>query len=174
MFGKKKADSPAAPPAAVRVRIITPEVVIAGTVAEGIGFVTIPVGEDSVGSWASLDLLDVTITGREGPGVRERVPVFHARGDRIIALLVEAGADAPPLRQWGRYEHPAAGVFHLGPVKVDGTMMRLNPQVIGHVMPVLGGTLTAGEPGHGSRDTPFGLALVNTRWLTGYEPRSTP
>jgi hypothetical protein len=171
MLGKKKADTPATPATPVRVSIITPEAVIGGTVVEGISFVTIPVGEDSVGSWAALDLVDVTFASRDGSGTSERLPVFHARGDRIIALIVEAGGDARSLRQWGRYEHPAPGVFHLGPARVEGTMMRLNPQSMEHVMPVRDGVLTVGRPGQGALEARFGLALVNSRWLVGYEPR---
>jgi hypothetical protein len=172
MFGKKKSDPPAGPAPAVRVSLITPEAVISGTVAEGISFVTIPVGEDSIGSWSALDLVDVTIAPwGDGSDAGERVPVFHARGDRIIALVVEAGVDAPALERWRRYEHPAPGVFHLGPVRVQGTMMRLNPQSMEHIMPVRDGLLTAGAPGRGALDERFGLALVNSRWLAGYEPR---
>ncbi len=151
----------------MRVRLLTPRALITGTVAPEVSVLTLPVSEGSVGSWSPLRLLDAEIapaTDADATAPR-RVGAFDAHGDQLVAILVDEGLDSPRLRPWAGHAHPVPGAFHLGPVVVHGTMRRLNPAVMGRVMPV--DDVRVEWAGGSSLRAP--LALVNTRWLSGWE-----
>jgi hypothetical protein len=95
---------------------------------------------------------------------------FMARGDQIIALIPLVGVPISEYQHWKEFKKEMSGTFYFGPCMIRGTMHFLNPAMIDHVMPMSNIHIMplTPEPAFTAMQVPF--AVVNTRWMSGYEP----
>jgi hypothetical protein len=173
MFGKK-ASEPRQP---TPVRLITSTHIIEGNLDPGVDYVYLPVHEkvDTTEVWKPLALNNVTLHSLRPADVAPRsVTQFMARGDQIIALVPMVGVPIAGYSGWKEYKKPVTGTYYFGPYLIQGTMNFLTPLHIQHMMPMTDLHITAlqTEPNFVEMRVPF--ALVNTRWMMGYEPATTP
>jgi hypothetical protein len=168
MFGKKTASEPRQP---LPVKLITATHLIDGMLDPELNYPYIPVSEGTNGSWNPVALTGVTLNALSPSDVAPRsMPQFMARGDQIIALIPLVGIPISGYQYWKEFKKEMSGTFYFGPCIIRGTMHFLNPAMIDHVMPMSNMHIMplTPEPAFTAMQVPF--AVVNTRWMSGYEP----
>jgi hypothetical protein len=163
MFGKKK---PA--PLPYTIQALTTEYLIEGQ-AEGNGQLYLPHNTEE---WAPIHLTSVQIKATGLPDSPPRTAAqLHLQGNAIVTLIPRK--DVKELDQydsWKIYKHRRKGLFFVGPYLVLGTMMFLDDDLFDNALPMTDVIITHRHPNAplGELRAPF--ILVNTLWLSGYEP----
>ena len=165
VFGKK---SEPGPPAVVT--LLTPEALITGTTAIEASRITVPVAEGTQGSWDTLDLQDASLQPLRPGTPAEALGSFAARGVGIVAAVLPDGPTIDDTLAWKAYANEVPGTFHLGPFRLRGTLRLLHPEVVDLLMPMVDVEVSSASPDLVLPPLRAPLALVNTRWLTGYQP----
>jgi hypothetical protein len=166
MFGKKKQPLPP-----FILQVLTTDYLIDGTV-EGDTALIFP--ETGVASKPlHLTSVQIRVTGPVDIPVRT-CPRFTVMGNSAVALLplleMTQITEMARYEVWKEYKKPVQGIFYVGPYVIQGRLMLLMDNYLDHEMPMFDVNISSQVPGArwGKISAPF--ALVNTRWLHGYEP----
>lgn len=165
MFGKKKQPSPP-----FVLQVLTTEYLIEGTI-EG----------DTILYFPELDILDspplhltsVQIQTTRSVDIPTRTCAqFMVMGDNAVALVPRMEfSQLAQYKAWKVANIPLLGVFYFGPYVMQGKLMLLRDGFFEGEMPMFDVHIASQIPGTrwGELHAPF--AVVNGRWLQGYEPR---
>jgi hypothetical protein len=164
MFGKKKQPSPP-----FVLQVLTTEYLIEGTV-EG----------DTLLYFPELDILDsppLRLTSVQVQTTRPAdIPTrtctqFMVMGDSAVALIPRMEvSQLAQYEAWKVADIPLLGMFYFGPYVMQGKLMLLRDGFFEGEMSMFDVHIASRIPGTrwGELHAPF--ALVNGRWLHGYEP----
>jgi hypothetical protein len=169
MFGRKQSSETNA---LLPVRVLTSDYLIEGLwdPADLDNFM-ITVEEEGIGTSRSTQLNSVQIQSTGGDESTSRsVAKFMARGDQIIAQIPRSDAPISSYDYWKSYKKPLAGTFYFGPYTIRGSLMHANLEISEHIMPMCDLRITSQRAGDKFNEINAPFALVNTRWLIGYEP----
>lgn len=164
MFGKKK---PPLPPYILQV--LTTEYLIEGTI-EGDHRLYLP-------SLEEMDSFPLRLTSVQVQTTRlEDIPTqtcaqFMVMGDNTVALIPRMElSQMPQYDVWKIPNVAIQGVFHFGPYLVEGRLMLARDGFFENGMPMFDVGISSRIPGTRWERLQAPFALVNGRWLQGYEP----
>lgn len=122
--------------------------------------------------WSPFRLTSVRITTTGPTKVpAQYVPQFMVSGNSVVALLPRMEiSQMADYEAWIEHKIPCAGMFHVGPYLIGGTMMFLCEDRIEEEMPMTDVQIRhiVPEAALGELSAPF--ILVNPSWMYGYEP----
>jgi hypothetical protein len=169
MFGRKQSSGSTA---LLAVRVLTPDYLIEGLWEPAdLENLMITVDEEGIGTSRSTQLNSVQIQPIGGNETASRtVSKFMARGDQIIAQIPRSDAQISSYDYWKSYKKPLAATFYFGPYTIRGSLMHTNLEIFEHIMPMCDLRITSQRDGEKFSEINAPFALVNTRWLIGYEP----
>lgn len=162
MFGQKK---PTPPPFALQA--LTTEYLIEGQ-ADGETQLYIPHGEE----WDPIHLrsVQITVTGQADMPPRT-ANEFMLLGDDIVAIIPHKDVgDMEQYDLWEDYTERREGLFYLGPYLILGALMFIDNETFEEAMPMVDVTIRHRLPTAAMRPLSAPFILVNTKWLSGYEP----
>lgn len=165
MFGKKKQTPPPTP---FLLQVLTADYLIEG-MAEGNEQLYLPNSQEN---WSPIELASVQIkvTGQPDAPVRTAAH-FTLHGDGIVAIIPRR--DVSEMAQyaiWEDYDYRREGLFYVGPYLILGAMMFNGEDLFDDTSPMVDVTIRHRLPNAAMSQLSAPFILVNTKWLSGYEP----